>query len=357
MAVPACGCGTRSARPSGGRRSRRRTPPSWCGAGMPITVERSPQRCFADADYADAGCRLAPSGSWPDAPGEVFVLGLKELPEQPAELRHRHVYFGHAYKGQQGSRQLLGRFVAGGGALLDIEYLTDRPAGGWPRSATGPATWVPRWRCCTTGAGWPRRCGPVTGTSWTSGWRLADGGPAGADRSTERAGDRSARPVRPRRLRCAGGGRRPGHRMGRRADPAAGPGALLGPRAADQHRAGDRPVPPFVTAADADDPAGALRVICDVTCDVELAVQRAAGVRPADQLGATGPPVARASRCRWTSSRSTTCRRCCRARRAWRSRRSWRPSCGRWGTPSGPWPGCRRHFAAGGGRLRLAEPR
>ncbi|HJQ02681.1 MAG TPA: hypothetical protein VJ851_13860 [Jatrophihabitans sp.] len=29
-----------------------------------------------------------------------------------------------------------------------------------------------------------------------------------------------------------------------------------------------RPVPPFVTAADADDPARALRVICDVTCDV-----------------------------------------------------------------------------------------
>ena len=33
--------------------------------------------------------------------------------------------FGHAYKGQSAGRRLLDRFNAGGGTLLDLEYLTD----------------------------------------------------------------------------------------------------------------------------------------------------------------------------------------------------------------------------------------
>lgn len=90
-----------------------------------LVVERSAQRAFDDADYAAAGARLAETGSWPDAPAEAVVLGLKELPAEPFALRHRHVFFGHAYKDQPGARLLLDRFVAGGGALLDLEYLTD----------------------------------------------------------------------------------------------------------------------------------------------------------------------------------------------------------------------------------------
>jgi saccharopine dehydrogenase (NAD+, L-lysine-forming) len=60
-----------------------------------------------------------------DAPGKAFVLGLKELPASPAALRHRHVFFGHAYKGQPGADALLARFAEGGGQLLDLEHLCD----------------------------------------------------------------------------------------------------------------------------------------------------------------------------------------------------------------------------------------
>jgi saccharopine dehydrogenase (NAD+, L-lysine-forming) len=94
-------------------------------AGIPVTVEESPQRVFVIDEYAEAGCSVMPPGSWVDAPDEVFVVGLKELPEAPEALRHRHVYFGHAYKGQVGAVRLLRRFVVGGGALLDLECLTD----------------------------------------------------------------------------------------------------------------------------------------------------------------------------------------------------------------------------------------
>jgi len=92
--------------------------------GAQITVEESPQRAFPLAEYVRAGCRTAPAGSWVDAPEDHYVLGLKELPVEPRALRHRHIYFGHAYKGQSGAGELLGRFMAGGGALLDLEYLT-----------------------------------------------------------------------------------------------------------------------------------------------------------------------------------------------------------------------------------------
>ena len=93
--------------------------------GIEVVVERSVQRMFDDADYAAAGARLAETGGWPDAPDDAVVLGLKELPPEPFALRHRHVFFGHAYKDQPGARLLLNRFAAGGGALLDLEYLAD----------------------------------------------------------------------------------------------------------------------------------------------------------------------------------------------------------------------------------------
>lgn len=93
--------------------------------GIDVVVECSPRRVFSDDAYEAVGCPMVPAGAWLDAPSDVVVVGIKELPEEPAALRHRHVYFGHAYKGQEGAEQLLGRFVAGGGTLLDLEYLVD----------------------------------------------------------------------------------------------------------------------------------------------------------------------------------------------------------------------------------------
>jgi saccharopine dehydrogenase (NAD+, L-lysine forming) len=93
--------------------------------GFELTVEESPQRAFPVSAYAAAGCRIMPAGSWAAAPTDQFIIGLKELRTAATPLAHRHVYFGHAYKGQRGSAQLLGRFTAGGGTLLDLESLTD----------------------------------------------------------------------------------------------------------------------------------------------------------------------------------------------------------------------------------------
>jgi len=94
-------------------------------AGVAVTVEDSPQRIFPTAAYATAGARIVPADSWGGAPEDEIIVGLKAPGPQPFALRHRHVFFGHAYKRQQGSDILLRRFVEGGGTLLDIECLTD----------------------------------------------------------------------------------------------------------------------------------------------------------------------------------------------------------------------------------------
>lgn len=94
-------------------------------AGMHLTVEESPVRAIEIDGYRDAGADIAPAGSWRTAPRDVIVFGLKELPDDGSPLPHRHIMFGHAYKGQPAGRALLRRFKAGGGTLYDLEYLTD----------------------------------------------------------------------------------------------------------------------------------------------------------------------------------------------------------------------------------------
>ncbi|MGR3376112.1 saccharopine dehydrogenase [Salipiger abyssi] len=93
--------------------------------GMRVTVEESRSRVIGIGAYRDAGAEIAPEGSWPQAPREALIFGLKELPEDGTPLVHRHIMFGHAYKGQPAGQVLLRRFAAGGGALYDLEYLVD----------------------------------------------------------------------------------------------------------------------------------------------------------------------------------------------------------------------------------------
>ena len=75
--------------------------------------------------YALAGATIAPENAWPSAPADASIFGLKELPEEGTPLPHKHIMFGHAYKGQPAGQILLQRFKAGGGTLYDLEYLVD----------------------------------------------------------------------------------------------------------------------------------------------------------------------------------------------------------------------------------------
>lgn len=94
-------------------------------AGIRVTVEDSRTRAIPTDAYRRAGVDIAPENSWPQAPGDAIIFGLKELPDDGTALGHRHIMFGHAYKGQPAGRVLLRRFADGGGTLLDLEYLVD----------------------------------------------------------------------------------------------------------------------------------------------------------------------------------------------------------------------------------------
>ncbi len=93
--------------------------------GFRVTVEESPQRALPIHGYRDAGAEIAPAGAWREAPLDAIVFGLKDLPNDGTPLAHRHIMFGHAYKGQAEGARLLERFAAGGGTLYDLEYLVD----------------------------------------------------------------------------------------------------------------------------------------------------------------------------------------------------------------------------------------
>ncbi len=95
------------------------------GAGIRVTVEESHVRAIPIDGYRAAGCEIVAENLWPKAPAEAIIFGLKELPEDGTPLTHRHIMFGHAYKGQPAGRVLLQRFKAGGGALYDLEYLVN----------------------------------------------------------------------------------------------------------------------------------------------------------------------------------------------------------------------------------------
>ena len=98
---------------------------SLIAAGMKVTVEHSRSRAIDIKGYVEAGCHIVAENLWPLAPAEAIIFGLKELPDDGSALPHRHIMFGHAYKGQPAGQSLLRRFVAGGGTLFDLEYLVD----------------------------------------------------------------------------------------------------------------------------------------------------------------------------------------------------------------------------------------
>jgi saccharopine dehydrogenase (NAD+, L-lysine forming) len=94
-------------------------------AGIHVSVEHSDVRAIPIRGYRDAGCEIVAQNAWPKAPADAIIFGLKELPDDATPLTHRHIMFGHAYKGQPAGRLLLKRFAAGGGTLYDLEYLVD----------------------------------------------------------------------------------------------------------------------------------------------------------------------------------------------------------------------------------------
>ncbi|MFD8151444.1 saccharopine dehydrogenase [Streptomyces sp. NPDC059720] len=233
------------------------------GNGVELTVEESPQRVFPTGAYEAAGCRVAPAGSWVSAPPDAVVLGLKELPDEPAELTHRHIFFGHAYKGQPGAAALLRRFTAGGGALYDLEYLVDDTgrrlaAFGFWAGYLGAALAVLQHR--------GRLRAPLTPTTKEELDGVLEPAP-GDEEFTGLVVGALGRSGRGARAAFAAAGTDPTCWDLAETRDLDRP-ALLRHDVMVNCVLATSPVPPFVRQQDLDDPGRRLRTLCDVTCDV-----------------------------------------------------------------------------------------
>ncbi|MFJ5260322.1 saccharopine dehydrogenase [Streptomyces sp. NPDC088387] len=231
--------------------------------GVTLTVEESPQRIHPTEEYAAAGCTIVPAGTWVSAPEDAVILGLKELPDGPVELTHQHIYFGHAYKKQPGAEELLRRFTAGGGTLLDLEYLVDDTgrrlaAFGYWAGYLGAALAVLQHRGRLTGP-----LEPTTQEELEARLRPA----AGEPQPTALVVGALGRSGRGARVALMAAGIEPTCWDLAETRTLDRP-ALLAHDVMVNAVLATSPIPPFVREQDLDDPGRALRTLSDVTCDV-----------------------------------------------------------------------------------------
>lgn len=91
------------------------------GHGIGVRVEASPRRVFPDGAYAEAGALVTPSLS--DC---RVILGVKEIPADQVEPGRVYVVFSHTTKGQAENLPTLKRMAELGCTLLDYELIVDR---------------------------------------------------------------------------------------------------------------------------------------------------------------------------------------------------------------------------------------
>jgi len=112
----------------GKRPADRRTPltPAQCLTamdrypGLGITVQRSPDRAYTDAEYGAAGIPVVD-----DLSDRDLILGIKEIPVGMLLPGKTHLFFSHTIKRQAHNRDLMRATIERGTTLIDYELLTD----------------------------------------------------------------------------------------------------------------------------------------------------------------------------------------------------------------------------------------
>ena len=74
--------------------------------GIKVSVEASDTRIISTKDYKDADAKLSLQALG-KTPEDAIIFGLKELPNNDTPLKHSHIMFGHAFKGQLSGKKLL----------------------------------------------------------------------------------------------------------------------------------------------------------------------------------------------------------------------------------------------------------
>lgn len=85
-----------------------------------IVVQSSPKRVFSDEEYRDAGITVSN-----DLSSCSVIIGIKEIPIATFEEGKTYVFFSHTIKGQSYNMPMLRRMLELGCTLIDYEKVTD----------------------------------------------------------------------------------------------------------------------------------------------------------------------------------------------------------------------------------------
>ncbi len=88
--------------------------------GVEVWVQNSRKRAFLDEEYAEAGANLCD-----DLKACPVIFGVKEIPLSALEPRKTYAFFSHTVKGQKASMPLLERILALKSRLIDYEKIVD----------------------------------------------------------------------------------------------------------------------------------------------------------------------------------------------------------------------------------------
>lgn len=86
--------------------------------GCKILVQRSPNRCFSDQEYADAGIEITD-----DLSACSILLGIKEVPVDMLLSNKTYLFFSHTKKKQPYNRALMHALIDRNITLIDYECL------------------------------------------------------------------------------------------------------------------------------------------------------------------------------------------------------------------------------------------
>jgi len=88
--------------------------------GLEVVAQASPKRVFTDDDYRRAGVGVAP-----DLSACPVVFGIKEIPIPVIEPGRTYVFFSHTIKGQSYNMSMLQKLLESGCTLIDYEKVTN----------------------------------------------------------------------------------------------------------------------------------------------------------------------------------------------------------------------------------------
>ena len=93
--------------------------------GFEVFVESSNTRLFSDDEYILNGAIITHKRWYDSTFNDALIIGLKEISELEKLHNHKHVYFSHSYKKQEGYKKILSAFSKSSSIIYDFEYFID----------------------------------------------------------------------------------------------------------------------------------------------------------------------------------------------------------------------------------------